>query len=152
MEELVIALMRTALRYDERAKLTDAKLERNAANARLPTAWALARVEECLAEKRALAAAVYVCREILSLLTARERAVLIGKLRGEAEESIAARLGLCRKTVHAAYVHLLNKSGWFLGALADSGYDISVLSPIADVTCVRVPRAETRAGKRARRG
>lgn len=130
MEKFVRTIAAMVPQLQNNASKTDIMLERTAANMKLPTEKAIARMTGLIARKQALAAVFYVCSEMFSLLTPRELTVLRGRSEGITEESLARELGVCRMTVHNICVHAVKKCGWYLAALKKSGYDFSVFEPL----------------------
>ena len=115
---------------EKNAAVTDAMLDKTAADAKLSTERAIERMLRLIDRKRALCSLAEVCRRMTSVMTERERKILFGRTAGQTEESLAAETGVCRSTVHSCYTRALEKCVWVLGAMKRAGYDFTVFAAL----------------------
>lgn len=115
---------------EKNAAMTDAMLDKTAADAKLSTERAIERMLRLVERKRALCALAEVCRRMTSVMTERELRIIRGRTAGQTEESLAAETGVCRSTVHSCHARALEKCVWVLGAMKRAGYDFSVFASL----------------------
>ena len=115
---------------EKNAAMTDAMLDKTAADAKLSTERAIERMLRLVERKRALCALAGVCCRTACVMTQPYFKIMRGRTAGQTEESLAAETGVCRSTVHSCHARALEKCVWVLGAMKRAGYDFSVFASL----------------------
>lgn len=125
MKRFALALAKLKPRLERHAEITDRQIDRIATSAGGETCAVVAKVMSLVDRKRRLVDLALIWSRMIASLTENEKRVLCERSISRTEESIAEELGVCRGTVHNYLNRALEKCGYALFAIKQTGFDLN---------------------------